>query len=226
MYCGDTTLVKWGPSDRTATALRCRSWLCPDCAPTRKRQLTKDVLRGVPNTFLTLTIRRVPEESAADAAARLIEAWRRTRRAWMQMHKVKRLPFFAIVEATKNGWPHLHVMLRSVWIDQRWLSEQMRERINSPVVDIRRIDNIGRAAVYVSKYASKASHRFGTCKRYWRSLDYIVRVEDDPEPERKKRTGFEREPRSITHVVSQWQQLGWRVTWLSRWRARAVIENS
>lgn len=223
MYCGSQTLVKYSTDARTATAIRCRSWLCPDCQPQRQRQLVKEVLDGAPNTFLTLTIRRTDGEGAADAAKRLVDAWRRARRAWMALHKVKKLPFFAVVEATKMGWPHLHVMLRSVWIDQAWLSAFMAEAINSPVVHIKRIDSRGRAAVYVSKYAGKASHKFGTCKRYWRSMDYLL-VKPADEPTLKNTgNGHERWPDSIARVVSDWTTYGWSVTWLSKWRASCVV---
>lgn len=223
MYCQSTTLVKYEMQARQATALRCRSWLCPDCQPMRQRQLVKEVLDGSPDTFVTLTIRRVQSEGAADAAGRLIDAWRRARRAWMKQHKLKRLPFFAVVEATKVGWPHLHVMLRSQWIDQRWLSAFMSNAINSPIVDVRRIDNRGRAAVYVSKYAGKATHKFGTCKRYWRSQDYILTSDDDDQQQPKKRGRGEIEHTTIQHLAATWASLGWRVTWQSKWRARCDI---
>ncbi len=226
MYCGSTTLVKWETDARTATALRCRSWLCPDCQPDRKRRLIKEILDGAPTVFLTLTIRRVPGEAAPEAAKRLIDAWRRCRRSWMLTHKVKRLPFYCVVEATKLGWPHLHVMLRNVWLDQKWLSHFMDEAINSPVVDIRKIDGPGRAAGYVGKYAGKCSQKFGTCKRYWRSKDYIVRKAQDDAQDAVKRRGFEVEHTAIHHLVTCWEQLGWRVTWLSKWRAKCVVGDS
>jgi hypothetical protein len=226
MYCSSTTLVKYEKDQRTATALRCRSWLCPECAPDRKRRLIKEILDGAPTVFLTLTIRHVPGETAPDAARRLIDAWRRARRSWMQLHKVKHLPFYCVVEATKLGWPHLHVMLRNVWISQQWLSDFMSEAINSPIVDIKKIDGAGRAAGYVGKYAGKCSQKFGTCKRYWRSRDYLLVKADQAEPEKKRRTGFEVEHTDIKGVASIWRALGWRVDWVSKWRCRAVITDS
>jgi hypothetical protein len=223
MYCNSTTLVKWEESSRTATALRCRSWLCPDCSPQRQRQLVAEVLSGSPTVFLTLTVRRVEGEAARDAAARLIGAWRRARREHMVKHKLKKLPFYAVVEATKLGWPHLHIMLRNCWIDQRWLSARMDAMINSPIVDIRKIDNRGRAAGYVSKYAAKATHKFGTCKRYWCSRDYKLKDENAPVLEPKRKGGYERESNTIQHIVNNWQRLGWQVTWFSKWRAKAIV---
>lgn len=97
----------------------------------------------------------------------------------MRARGFKKLPFIAVVEATVNGWPHLHILLRSVWIDKHWLSEQMKELCASPIVHIKRIDNRGRVAGYVSSYCGKASQKFATAKRYWSSRDYDLR--DKPE---------------------------------------------
>jgi hypothetical protein len=226
MYCQSTTLVKYGQDTREATALRCRSWLCPECAPVRAKQLICDVMRGAPTTFLTLTCRRVEGEHPNTAAKRLIDAWRRARRQWMRRQGIKKLPFFAVVEQTKLGWPHLHIMLRGVWIDQRWLSRTMEALANSPIVDIRRIENAGRAAVYVAKYAGKANHKFGTCKRYWSSQDYKLKRDEPDEHGKKRHACTERWPQSIDRIVKDWITIGWRVQWLTKWRARVVTSDA
>lgn len=226
MYCGQSSLVKYLTGGREATAIRCRSWLCPDCAPQRQRQLVAEAMAGAPTTFLTVTIRRVEGELPDDAAKRLIDAWRRTRRKWMTLHKVKHLPFLAIVEATKNKWPHLHILLRNVWLDQRWLSAQMLDLINSPVVDIRRIDNPGRAAGYVAKYAGKAAHKFGTCKRYWRSKDYMLKKREARDMAVMDNKHTERDQQSVGQIVRTWTELHWSVRWISTTKAACTFDTS
>src|SRR5690606_38272330 len=84
----------------------------------------------------------------------------------------RRFEFLAVFERTKAGWPHLHVLARAPWIAQRWLSEQMADLIDAPIVDIRKIQDEGRAAKYVSKYVGKDPHVFAGCKRWWRSHHY------------------------------------------------------
>lgn len=182
-----------------------------------------EVLSGSPTVFLTLTMRRVDGETAQVAAARLIDAWRRVRREHMVRHKLKKLPFYAVVEATKLGWPHLHIMLRNAWLDQRWLSARMDAMIQSPVVDIRKIDNRGRAAGYVSKYAAKASHKFGTCKRYWCSRDYKLKKVETEKPVATFGEYKEHTQETILQIVTMWKQVGHDVTWLSKWRAKAIV---
>lgn len=68
--------------------------------------------------------------------------------------------------------------MRAPYLPQRWLSEQMRDITGSPIVDIRYVANKQKAASYVAKYVSKEPQRFIGCKRYWRSLDWIVDREE------------------------------------------------
>ena len=57
-------------------SLRCRSWLCPDCHPDRHRALLANAFAGRPDTFLTLTCRRIEGDDAEDRARALSNAWR------------------------------------------------------------------------------------------------------------------------------------------------------
>jgi len=225
MYCASTTLVKYDGNERHATALRCRSWLCPDCQPVRRRQLTAEALTGSPTVFLTLTSRRSNERTADQAAKDLILAWRQIRRRLMQSRKLSRLPFMAIVEATQNGWPHLHILLRNIWISQKWLSDEMESRTGSPIVDIRKIDDRGRAAGYVSKYAGKAAHKFGTAKRYWRSKDWILLPTRTKPNKGLPGSKGEIELKPIGHIAAIWQAIGWPVHWHSPWKATCTIRD-
>lgn len=95
-------------------------------------------------------------------------------RSPVDLGKEKRIEFLAVFEATKLGWPHLHILCRSKWIDYHWLSDQMRKRLNSPMVNVQRITNPAKAAGYVAKYCGKAPHKFGDCKRYWKSKNYCA----------------------------------------------------
>lgn len=221
-YCGSTTLVKWGHNERTATALRCRSWNCDECAPQRKKLLQKDCHNGAPNTFLTLTNRRVSGRTANQAALILSRSWRLLRLRIMRKYNLKKLPFIAVIEAHQSGWPHLHILLRSIWIDAKWLSECMSDISDSPVLKILRIDNRAQINAYVAKYAGKAAHKFGTAKRYWQSKDWSLRPAEPEKPRLLAGSGFERESTTIQKVVENWRTFGWRVAWLSHWRAHAL----
>lgn len=181
-YCTDLTLVKVESDQITITPLRCRCWSCDQCQPMRQAQLVTAGMAGHPNMFLTLTVRPAAGVSPERHARSLVKAWRTVRRRAMTKYRYDRLPFMAVFEATKKGLPHLHILARCKWLDQAWLSDQMRKLINAPIVDVRRVDNPDRSVRYVAKYVGKEPHHFGTTKRYWTSQDWLVPSDDEEAP--------------------------------------------
>ena len=173
MRCGESTLVKNERDRITFYPLPCKCWTCDECAPARKARLVAEALAGAPNLFVTLTSRVRDDWSPAQAARRLAWAWRVIRREYIAKHGEHSLPFLAVFEETKRGWPHLHLVARCKWLDQAWLSKRMAILTDSPVVDVRRITGSRKIAKYVTKYIGKNPHRWTGTKRYWRSLDYL-----------------------------------------------------
>lgn len=170
--CGSRSLVKDDGAKIIAATLKCRSWRCDSCNPMRVAQLRRLAMSGHPMTFITLTVNPHNFDSPEDRARRLADAWRKTVKAACRKYQYKTIEFLAVFEKTKAGEPHLHILSRVKWLDQGWLSARMNEYIGAPIVDIRRIDNAGRAAAYISKYLGKDPHQFGTCKRYWTSRNW------------------------------------------------------
>lgn len=153
--------------------LKCRRWTCPTCHPTRCARLRSEAYRGVPNTFITLTVNPTLYKDHHERARRLKAAWTRVRRKAIKGWDNKNIPFLAVFEETETGEPHLHILARSKWIPQDWLSKELEAEIGAPIVDIRRIHSRKKAARYVAKYVGKAPEKFQGTKRYWRSLDYM-----------------------------------------------------
>lgn len=172
MLCQEWTLVKRQNGVLTAEPLKCKCWSCEYCAPIRSRALVRQAFMGRPDTFLTLTVNPRWYDSVDERARALARAWRLLRLRAIRKYKLKNLPFLAVFEKTKAGEPHLHILLRVKWIDQRWVSDQMRELIGAPIVDIRRIVGKGKIAAYVAKYVAKDPSMFKGTKRYWCSQDY------------------------------------------------------
>ncbi len=156
--------------------LRCRCWHCDECRPDRAARLVYEAKSGNPTLFITLTTHRRPGRSPDAAARNLAHAWRRFRRQYVKAHGKGSLAFLTVFEATRQGWPHLHIVARCKWIDQRQLSKFMGAEIGAPVVDVRRIKGQSEVAGYISKYIGKNPQRFAGTKRYWRSLDYLLPV--------------------------------------------------
>jgi len=225
IFCQERALVKELPGHWEAHALFCNSWLCEWCRPRRKAALIKYAQDGAPNTFITLTVN---PERGVDPVHRfemLADAWRAVVRLAKKKHgdgEVRlceeggkpALPYLAVAEATKAGEPHLHILCRTEWIDQRWLSATMERLTGSPIVDIRRIRHTKAVAFYVSKYVGKAPHRFGTKKRYWATRDYRERDDDPPLIEREMFATWYCTKASLDDLEALWRYSGRVVVWI------------
>jgi len=179
MFCGEWSLVKQEFPALTVMPLLCRCWTCDTCRPLRTKRLVWEAKQGKPRVFITLTSRRRADRTPAWAARELVRAWRAIRREYVDTHGKGSIPFLAVFEATKAGWPHLHIVARCNWISQKWLSRRMAALTGSPIVDVRRVEGTAKIAAYISKYIGKDPHRFAGVKRYWRSLDWLDPAPDD-----------------------------------------------
>lgn len=182
MLCGEHTLVKNERDTITLYPLPCKCWTCPECRSARSARLTAEALAGKPDLFVTLTSRVRDDWTPAYAARRLAWAWRIIRREYIRDHGKGSLPFLAVFEATKQGWPHLHIVARCKWLDQKWLSKRMATLTDSHRVDVRRIKSIRKVARYVTKYIGKNPERWAGTKRYWRSRDYLTPDPNEIDP--------------------------------------------
>ena len=208
MLCGEGTLVNQGAHGVRAVTLHCRSWGCEECQPLRKLQLVALAASGKPEVFITLTSKPRPGCSPASAARSLSAAWPVIVRRARKKYGYKSIPYFCVFEATKRGAPHLHILARVKYIDQRWLSNQMRALTGSPIVDIRKVRSVKQAASYISKYIGKAPHRFETCKRYWCTRSWDL-SDYEPEPmEGDWSKAWEVRDRSLAWCIALWELNG------------------
>jgi len=141
-------------------------------------------IKGKPTTFLTLTVSEASGPDPVQRCRNLVKAWRTLRLRIMRLYNVEELPFLAVVEAQKNGEPHLHIIARMPYVPQAWISEQMAALIGAPIVDIQAVRKTRKLANYVAKYCGKDPQRFGTCKRYWQSRDWML-VPKEEKPRRQ-----------------------------------------
>jgi hypothetical protein len=208
MWCTDSVLVKEHSTGAQAATLRCRSWTCEFCGPNRRRQLVALARSGHPDKFITLTASPQAGDSPVQRAKALARAWRvilaRAKRLW----KGKKWEYLAVFEATKRGEPHLHIIARCPFVPQRWLSEQAKDIVKSPIVDIRAVKSERQVAAYVTKYIGKDPHRFGTCKRYWHSAHWSQTDPEEPEYDHSEREGWRRSTDSLTRWWNTWHREG------------------
>lgn len=207
------TIVKREGTKYSFFKMRCKSWLCDECAPMRRRSLIAEIKKGNPDRFVTLTVNPHWFDSPEERAAALAKAWRLTVMAFKYRWPNAKVAYFCIFEATKLGEPHLHIAWRGPFIPQSWLSKQMRQRMGAPVVDVRKIRQKKQVAEYVSKYISKRSIKFGTCKRYWRSLSYLLKSRRQEIQERNAGCTFWRSDRHLVDFFAVLWRKGRVCTW-------------
>lgn len=168
-FCREQTIQASSQFGEIVSPVKCRAWTCELCAPWRQRQLQARCIEGKPNRFLTITCRAGQFGSPEANAKAIAHAWRTCVQRWRRQRKYHRCEYICVFEPHVSGWPHLHILWSGHWIDQRWLSKQMKELLNSPVVHVSFIKGQRSAAFYVTEYFSKTPTKFGTSKRYWTS---------------------------------------------------------
>lgn len=217
MLCSEACLVNRGHDGIRAVSLRCRSWGCPLCCESRRKQLVALALSGRPTTFITLTVNPAWGSGPYERARALADAWRVVVRLAKTKYKLASLPYLCVFEACESGEPHMHILCRVKWISHGWLREQMRRLIGAPIVEIERVKSPKKLAFYVSKYMGKDPHRFQTCKRYWTTRDWeLTKFQPQPPPGRwHSRWQIVRTP--LAELAEEWRSQGREVE-VSRYR--------
>lgn len=132
---------------------------------------------GDPTRFLTLTVNPAVYDSPDERLRKLSWAWRTVVKRLRRKYGRDSVEYFCVVEATKKGEPHLHILLRGRYLPQKELSTAMAQLIQSPIVYIERVKSQKQVVNYVAKYVSKKPAQFGTSKRYWQSVGYQSKIE-------------------------------------------------
>lgn len=178
MLCSEAIAVNRNNFEGEYSLLRCKRWSCELCQGRNRWKVLLAIQRGQPNRMLTLSCVHgkygTPEEAAHDMKRGLVALRKRMARKWPK----RKFPMVVVFEAHKSGWPHMHICLRSTFIDIHWLKAAWEEIIGAWNVDIRIIPDPTRSARYVSKYLGKDLHHFEGCKRWWRTHDYEIEKEE------------------------------------------------
>jgi hypothetical protein len=211
--CGDWTLVGKRGDWTRASKLRCRSWGCEDCRPLRQAELVRWLRDGQPSHFLTLTDRYQEQGDPAQRLTELLDAWHRLVAMIRRSFPTPAFEYGLVVELTERGWPHLHILARSAYIPQAWLSRRWAALTGSPIVDIRR-PNKARIARYVAKYVGKEPIRLGSHKRYSFSRGYRLDGPVSRARSFRERGGrWEIRERDIAAYAAMLTGAGYRVRW-------------
>lgn len=204
MFCRDSTIRAGTVYGEVAAPIKCRSWNCPECGPERQRQLQSTCINGKPNRFITITCRRGQYHTPEDAAAAIAKAWRTVIQRWRRQQKWHRCEYICVFEPHASMWPHMHILWRGHWIEWSWLSDQMKQLLNSPRVHVSAIKSPKQAAFYVAQYFTKAPTKFGNSKRYWTSRKYGKPYNTDAPRAFPKGMAVSRVPQPIHKILTDW----------------------
>lgn len=167
--------------ENVACVLVCNRWGCRKCGPRKAKRLAYRIEKAQPNKLITLTIDPKQYENPR-------EAYDKTRRQLPELSKIikKKLGSFEylrVLETTKAGWPHYHLMARCPYIPQRTLSELWAGLTAAPIVDVRQIRKIDNVFAYVVKYLCKQTYIEWTNRRTsWSRNFFIPEEKYEPEP--------------------------------------------
>lgn len=172
MLCSEALTVNSDYRGGQMAVLTCKRWSCPICAPVNRRRVIGLGRKGKPEKFMTLTAKPDRWASPDEAARGMRDAFARLIRLIRKENPSREVAYLRVFEKTKNGWPHLHVLLRAPWIDQRWLSQTWEDLTGAFIVDIRVVDNVQKAVFYITKYIGKDLEKFEGCQRWFRSKNW------------------------------------------------------
>jgi len=202
--CREWSLVKHNEAEVHAKLLICRSWSCDYCRPLRRSQLLAKCAAGEPTRLLTLTVNPSLGENRDERTLMLANAWRIIVKRLRREAGQGSVEYLAVVEYTKAGEPHLHILLRSKYIPQATLSAWMAELIGAPIVDIRAIKNQKEVIRYVAKYVTKDFQAGEGRKRYWTSGSWEVKSRPRPEVGSLGQERWVIDRRGLAEIISEW----------------------
>lgn len=132
-----------------------------------------------------------------------------------------RLEYLVVIEAHASGWPHLHILCRSQWIAQKWLSTQLLDVLKSPICYVQRLTKRAQIGAYVAKYCGKCAHKFGNTKRYWQTRGFQL---TKYEPVARPKVYWHDVARSharLCELAESWSSQQWAVAFESNWHLTA-----
>lgn len=142
----------------------CKTWSCNVCVRKKLQEFKDKVEYGAsiigPCWFITLTLRTVG--SVRRDAQYVAAIWARFWYLWRLRHPGEKTPpWLKVIEATKEGQPHLHLIVGSLGklnvkeIHREWSDLWLKATDDSYVVWVTPVVGISGAGSYLAKYMAK-----------------------------------------------------------------------
>ena len=151
--------------------ITCRRWGCPYCGPLKVKRLAAQNVAAKPTRLVTLTVDPKLWDSPLDA-------WKRTSQCVSRLaQKLRRshgeFEFCRVTEATRKGWPHYHLVVRSGFIQWTTIRDEWRALTGATIVDVRKIKDALDINRYIVKYLAKQEHIPWTNRRVSCTRRYV-----------------------------------------------------
>lgn len=144
--------------DRTVlpTPNWCGTWKCKRCGPRKARRLRLRLSRTNPTRLITLTLRPDPALTDVQLLDVANHAWSVLWRRYRRQFGSRAIGYAKVVELTKRGTPHLHIIATMPYVHKSRLSQAWRELTGSYIVDIRKVNSPRGLSKYLTSYLTKA----------------------------------------------------------------------
>lgn len=153
-----TTMWAWSNHFKAhvVIALTCKRWGCRYCGTAKAKELGRKVKTAKPTKLITLTVNPARHESPRKAYESTTKQLPLLARVIRQSHE--EFEYLRVLEVTKKGWPHFHLVARCPFIKQSYISNAWATLTGAPIVDIRQIKRQQDVAQYVMKYLCKQTY--------------------------------------------------------------------
>lgn len=159
--CGSRSMVgDWRAGGyKVVFGLRCNSWLCPKCRVKLSRKWIKKINPEKVERFLTLTVDPKRFENVAAAVEEIYRGYKKLIQA-IRRDLGKTFEYFSVVEFTKAGWPHLHILQRGSYVSKQWIINKWDQYGLGIIVQFNEVWGRGAVKHYLTKYLSKEGQAF------------------------------------------------------------------
>lgn len=130
----------------------CRRWACSFCGRRKVAALSKRVETAKPSRLVTLTVdpsRWDSPRHAYDGTRRALAPFTRT------MRRSGEFEYLRVLEMTKKGWPHYHLLVRSEYRHYSTIQKTWAELTGARIVDVRKVKQEDQVYWYLVKYLAK-----------------------------------------------------------------------
>lgn len=159
------TLFAWSQllKAEVCISIPCKRWGCAHCGVVRAADLSRRIVEAAPTKFITLTV----SNSLFNSPRQAYDETRRRLPKWSAMVRktLGTFEYVRVLEVTKAGFPHYHLLARCGYIDQATISKFWAGLTGAPMVDIRAIRPGQNSVNYCCKYLRKQNYCNFTSRR-------------------------------------------------------------